>query len=169
MDTTTLLIIIFIAAVFLIIAAVLIIKKMKGSIEIIPEKYQYSPGETIKGKVILKLKKPVNSFGLKVGLVGRRTSTSFVNGKSQRRTVNVFDFRQPIAKAENYSASEHSYDFSLKIPKQISARPEVGGIVGDVMKAAEFFGAGSMVKWYLTSNLDCEGLDISRELQINIA
>ncbi|MCK4491033.1 MAG: hypothetical protein KAU03_00310, partial [Candidatus Altiarchaeales archaeon] len=48
----------------------------KGDIEISLEKYNFSPGDTIKGKVSLKLKKPVNAKQLRLVFVGEKTTSS---------------------------------------------------------------------------------------------
>lgn len=52
-----LLVVVFFVALF-------ILRKMKGSIELIPEKYNYNEGEVIKGKIVLKLKKSVEKGAL---------------------------------------------------------------------------------------------------------
>src|SRR3989344_1559203 len=114
-----------ISAIVIFFIAYAIATKMKGSIEIIPEKYSYSPGEEVKGKVILKLKKPIEADELTIGLLGQ-TKTKINN---ETRTEDVFSFSQPIEKKKNYSPSEYSYDFSIKIPEDVepSNNPVISG------------------------------------------
>ena len=56
----------------------------RGKFEITLEKFNYSPGETIKGKISFDLKKPTKAKGLKVALIGERITTSRQRGSSGR-------------------------------------------------------------------------------------
>jgi hypothetical protein len=159
-------VIILLVAVF--VSCILwILKKRKGSIEIIPEKHDYISREYIKGKVILKLKKPVKSKKLIMGLKCERSETTY-SGK-ERRTENyaIFEFNQPLDEEKEYAPGEYSYDFSIKVPGNFSK--EVEGVAGTLVKSIQVLSAKDyLLKWYLYAELQCEGVDLSKEVQINV-
>jgi len=157
-------------AILIIFAIAMILKKMKGSIEIIPDKYSYSPGETINGKLILKIKKPVQATNLIVGLKCEKNEQNYSSNSNRAQSENssVFDFNQPLDGKKDYTPSEYTYNFSIKIPQNVSAN--VGGMVGNLVKSAQILmGKNSSFKWYLYSELKCSGINLSKKIQINVA
>lgn len=168
MNLIAIIIISLIALVLLLIIIGIVARRMKGSIEIIPEKYSYSPGETIKGKVELKLKKPIESDSLNIGLIGQMKTKSYSGGKTRNRVENIFNFSQPLESRKNYSPSEYTYNFSIKIPSNVLS--QANGTLGAIIKSAQLLtGNISSIKWHLISELKCKGFDISKKIQINIA
>jgi hypothetical protein len=155
--------------VFLFIIISFVLKRMKGSIEIVPEKYSYTAGEKINGKLILKLKKPVKSDKLIIGLVCKRTQRTYSKNSSdnQYREDTLFDFSQPLDGKKEYSPLEYPYDFSIVIPLNVSQKLE--GISNTLFKSAQILtGQNSMTKWYLYAELQCDGVNLSKNVQINI-
>ena len=66
-------------------------------ITLVLERFNYKPGEVIKGSVKLNLKKPTNARKLEVGLFGeRKERTRGHDGRTTVRTVNIFDFKVPL-------------------------------------------------------------------------
>ena len=158
----------------------------KGSIEIQLEKYNFSPGETINGTVVLKLKKPIEAKGLTIRFVGEQTTKTMTRGTNRRignqgqmepgfshqntSKRKIFDFSQPLDNAKSYSIGEQSYKFEIKIPQDLVGRmPE--GTLGNIVKAATILsGNRNMVKWFLIAELDVPwSLDVRERVQINIA
>jgi len=145
----------------------------KGKIEIQITKFNFSPGETIEGNVILALDKPMNAKGVTIELTGTRKSSSLnvSKGKRSSRTDTVFSFKQPLDGEKEYPASELNYKFQIKIPNDVSTQPAFGGdIAGTLIKSAQILtGTNSRVDWYLTARLDIPWkIDVSKRLQINI-
>ncbi len=167
----SILVIIVLSIIGLVIAFVIfmaIASRMKGKIEIIPDKYNYSPGEEIKGRVILKLKKPVEANKLTIGLVGHREEKVYRNGKNGTETRTVFSFYQPLDGKKDYPASEQTYEFSMKVPSDIQKKTE--GALGTVLNTLSSIGMGpNPIRWYLTADLDCKGIDLFKKVQVNIA
>ena len=163
-----LLVFIGIFVAIMVIAIILsVISKMKGKIEITPEKYSYSSGETIKGKITFKLKKPVEASELNIRLLGERIDNDHSNKESSSKST-IFDFTQPIDGKKVYSASEQVYDFSIKTPKNIVTN--IKGITGTLVKSAMILSSKStMVKWYLIATLEAKGVNVTKSIQINIA
>ena len=154
----------------LILLSLFILKRMKGSLEIIPESYQYTPGDTIKGKLALKLKKSVSSSGLVMGLrcERRQESASGPSGRSQSHVSVLFDFNQPLEGKKEYAPSEYTYDFSLKIPSNVSQ--QIDGVAGTLVKSLQALtGQSGYVKWYLYAELQCTGVNLSKKVSLNIA
>lgn len=155
-------------AIFVIVS--LILRWRKGSIKIIPEKYNYSYGEDIKGKVILKLKKPVSSEKLLVGLMCEKHERSYSSKTktSNREDYVLFDFKYPLEEKKEYAPGEYSYDFLIKGPNNFSK--QIDGVAGTLVKSVQaLMGRDYSLKWHLFSQLKCKGVDLSKKVQINVA
>jgi len=144
----------------------------KKEIEITLEKFNFSIGETVRGKIFLKLKKPTRAKALKVGLIGERltknTRIQGTNVSSQQKKEYVFNFEMPLDGEKEYSQGE--YNFEIKIPTNLS-QTLPGGLAGDVLKTIQTLaGNQSNVYWYIIAKLDIPmGIDVSNKIQINIA
>ena len=148
----------------------------KGKIEIQLEKYNFCFGDTIKGKVILKMKQPVEAKGLRIALKGERKDTSysgdFGSGRAgmgqSTRTVNIFELKLPLDREKTYSG-ESEHPFEIKIPKNIIP-PKPKGVAGDVLSAVQLLsGRQTSIKWFLDASLDIPGgMDISKKVNVNI-
>ena len=144
----------------------------KGKIEVILEKYNFSPGESIKGRISLKLKKPIEAKALKVGLVGEKATTEF--GKTSGRGMSTsqskthfYDFEMPLDGKKEYLEGE--YNFEIKIPANV-LQSQPGGTVGDVIKGIQLLsGKDVRISWHVIAKLDIpSGLDVSKKVQVNI-
>lgn len=168
-----------VAAIVVILIVFWILRKKKGSIEIIPEKYSYSSDETINGKLILKLKESIKSESLIVGLRCEQTNKSSTAGKVKSSKYSLFDFNQPVENTKenlpneyNYNSkknlpNEYNYNFSIKIPRNVSR--QLDGATGSLVKTAQILmGKDTSLKWYLYAELKCEGFNIYKSVQINI-
>ncbi len=146
------------------------------------EKYDYKPGEKIKGKIKLNLKKSVHARELRVRLYAyKRTKNTGGaigaiggNSKNKNSRQKVYDYKQPVDGDKDYQKEE--YDFELKIPSDIagkSGKPsgEMGEKAQAAMKAISMLsGYSARVDWYLTAQLDVPaGLDIKKKQQIVIS
>ena len=145
----------------------------KGKITLTLEKYQFAPGEEMKGHIVLELKKSVQASGLVVQLVGTRRMV-MNNDRNNIRHETIFDFSMPIDGAKEYPAGQAlNYDFSLKIPDTI-----LQNILGDTTAQIGITGAGGIrlgasfssqrVDWQVIVRLDSPGFDITRKVQVSI-
>ena len=154
--------------VVLVVVTIVILRKRKGSIELIPEKYNYNLGEKINGKIILKLKKPADNGKLIIGLKCEKSETNYSNGKKSSSDYILFDFKFPLENKKDYLPGEYPYDFSIEIPKNYSK--DVGPIAGNIIKSINFLrGRESSLKWHLYSELNCSGVDLSKRIEINVS
>lgn len=141
-------------------------------IEIVLDKLNFSQGDVIKGRVILKLKNPTSAKALKVGIFGERktTTTTNVNGRMTTNTnfVKVFEFEMPLDGEKDYSQGE--YNFEMKVPGNITQPSMPGGAAGDVIKTIQVLaGRESDVRWYVMAKLDIPmKFDVINKVQINI-
>jgi hypothetical protein len=156
----------------------------KGRVEVFLEKYNYQPGETISGKINLKLKKPIHARGLKVGLIGEQTVTTrsgggILAGGTSRETrtekSQIYHFEIPLDDEKDYHEGE--YAFQIKIPEdpknvalgQVNL-PE--GTVGTVLKTIQAFSGTSQsvsISWHVRAYLDIpRGLDVSKKVSVTI-
>jgi hypothetical protein len=156
----------------------------KGKIEIKLEKLNFSFGDTIKGTVLMQLKKPIKAKGVSISLVGEQkttginssgmsfgTSVSFGSSSSKNTTKieRIFDFKMPLDVEKEYGTQPYEYAFEIKVPMIGQSSPPQG-FVGDFAKAMSFLSTKrSVVTWYLETGLDIPmGFDVSKKIQINI-
>jgi len=146
----------------------------KGKIDIQIQKFNFSPGETIDGSVILKLNKPVKAKAVSIELIGIRKDSrmNLSKGRSSSSSDIIFSFKQPLDGEKEYPASEVSYKFQIKIPANILTQPAFGeGIAGTLIKSAQILsGVNSRIDWHLIASLEIPWkIDVSKKLQVNIA
>jgi hypothetical protein len=140
----------------------------KKEIEVTLDGYNYSPGETVTGKVAVNLKKPVEARQLKVSLIGIGKRTSLGMNVSSRQTSQIFDFKMPLDGEKTYTSGE--YSFKIKIPANMLQSPP-DGIVGKAIKTMQILsGSWTNISWYIQAALDRPGKpDVSsKKVQINI-
>lgn len=129
----------------------------KKEIEVALDKYGYTPGETITGKVELKLKNPTEARQLRIELIGERATTKMGRGGVSRGKGHIYSFKMPLDGERTYSGGE--YNFQIKIPANILQTVSIpGGAVGEVVKAVEFLsGAYTRISWFVRAVLDRPG------------
>lgn len=150
----------------------------EGSIEIILPKPNYTSGETIKGKVVLKLNEPKKARELRVELIAEQKRTRAAYSRRGVRTttevVRIYGFKLPLKGEGVFSSSE--YDFELQVPKLGEAqKPTEGqrpteGVFGAIALAAQALGLGAApVYWYVQATLDMPlAFDITKRIQISV-
>ena len=145
----------------------------KGKMDIKIHKFNYTPGETITGTVMMNLKKPLEGRGVYIRLLGTEQITEGYGKNRRTRTITIFNFKQPLDGEKTYTSSPLMYDFEIMIPEDIFHKPqspELEGVLGTALKAAEFLSKKrSTIRWHLIANLDVPGFDLKKKLQINIA
>ncbi len=146
----------------------------KGKIEMKLERFSFHPGETIKGEISYKLKKPTKAREITIRLIGEERQTnrrvrSEGGVQTETRKVKFFDLKIPLDGEKEYS--EGQYDFKVPIPKGLydpGKRPE--GMIGDILGALETMsGSRRDLEWTLIANLDIPmGFDLSKKQKIVI-
>jgi len=146
----------------------------KGKIEITLEKYNFSSGETIRGKISLHLDKSVKAKAVKAGLNGqKRIYSTEVNQSGHMQTdsqfVDVFNFGMPLDGEKEYPAGDYEYNFEIKVPTDADIS---GGMTTNVLNTVETVYSGSKMSkiyWWVFAKLDIPmGLDVSKRVQVNI-
>jgi len=127
------------------------------------EKYDYKPGDSIKGTVKLQLKKPMNARKLEVGFIGRKIQQqgggiTIGGGAKNTRSTNystIFDFTMPLDGEKEYQ--EGTYPFEIKIPSNI-LQSEPQSLQGNAATAVNVLralgGVSSRVEWIVVARLD---------------
>jgi hypothetical protein len=156
----------------------MIFEFLKGKIDVLIEKYNFSPGEMIKGRVILELKKPILAKELRIGLFGLKITTRQITSSkgtptTQTKTEFIYRFEMPLDKEKAYLKGD--YPFEIKIPENILQIPKKvpEGILGTLLKTAEIAstiaGVSSRIEWYLEATLAIpKGFDMKKKVKINI-
>ncbi len=100
---------------------------LRGKIDVILVKFRFSPGETIKGKILIDLKKPIKAKQLKIGFYGVKIFTERVqtqNGiETRTRREFIHKFEMPLDDEKEYLKGE--YPFEIKIPENIQQNPKL--------------------------------------------
>jgi len=142
----------------------------EGSIDIVLEKTNFSAGDRVKGKVILKLNKPKKAKELRIELWAERKSKSVVIGKGTKTkttTEILHKYTAALGGEKDYDSGE--YEFEIKLPNiEKPEKPE--GALGAVADVAKFMGVGpGQMKWQLKASLNLSmGFDITKKIQLNV-
>ena len=146
----------------------------KDKITLILEKYDYKPGDKIKGTVKLNLKKPTKARKLELSFIGTKTDKQTgigigpaTSNTQQTKIVKVYDFTLPLDGEKNYQ--EEEYSFEIKIPEDIlQTAQKLDGKIGTAITALRTIsGVYSRVDWYVKSELDVPmGLDVKKTQKI---
>jgi hypothetical protein len=151
---------------------------LRGKLEILLEKFNFSPGEIIKGKVFLELKKPILAKQLKIELAGLKITTRQITSPKGTPTTQttkefIFHFEMPLDGEKEYLKGE--YPFEIKIPENVLQAPQKvpEGILATLLKTAEIAstiaGVSSRIEWYLEATLAIpKGFDMKKKVKINI-
>lgn len=135
------------------------------------EKYEYKPGETIRGTVKLQLKKPMNAQRLDIGFIGRKIQqqSGYRSGSYQKSTEKstVYDFHIPLSGDQEYK--DGLFPFEIKIPENILQ--EESSLQGNMATAVNMLkaisGVSSRVEWMVVARLDLPmKVDISASQKI---
>jgi len=131
-------------------------------IELVLDRQDYRPGDTMKGQLRLTLGKPKKARGLRVQFYGEATQGS---GK-HRHTRRVYGQTVRLGGEQEYPAGTATYDFEFRLPV-LANTMSGGGVVGSVFNfLADSF---SNTKWYVDASLDVPmALDINKKMRINL-
>jgi len=137
-------------------------------------KSNFKPGETIKGRLNLKLKKPIQARQLRVSFYGIQSSTQTGIGLAPANTQRgssenyVYKFDMPLDGEKEYLKGE--YNFEIAMPEDINKRGATpGGALGTALQAAQLLsGTISRTQWYVEATLDIpKGIDVKKRVQVN--
>jgi len=141
------------------------------------EKYNFKPGEMIKGNIKLNLKKPVKGRKMEVSFIGsRREQHRDSRGRTQTKHVRVFSFTQPLGGEKDYQ--NESFDFEIKIPSDVIQQTrtqhegQLDGTLGKVVAIGSAL-AGQRVypiEWAVRADLDIPmKFDVNKSQKIIIS
>ena len=143
-------------------------------ITLILEKYDYKPGEKIKGVVKLNLKKSTTARKLEVGLFGERKERyRGHDGKTYTKNVIIYDFKIPISPQGEYLTGD--YPFEINIPANIlsfDSHKNLSGNLGAITDVLSTLGGHKIypIEWFVRSQLDIPMMfDVKKEQKIVIS
>lgn len=153
-----------------------------GKIEVSIPKKNYSPGEEIKGNLLLTLKKPARARGvfIKIFAEQRFREVQSQGGKQSTSDVMrvVYTFQEALDSEREYEVTSTpvSYPFTLLVPGSAnSATAEPSLPFGNLQISMGGFslgpGAGPIgpAQWYLEGFLDVPlAVDVKAKLALNI-
>lgn len=142
------------------------------------DKYQYKPGDEIKGSVGLKLQKPMRARKLYVSLLGKvKTTHRDSKGNMHTEDITIYDFTIPLDGENDYL--NELYPFKIKIQSDIlemhSSSSQINqilqeklGTLGVILGKMATMGQGP-VRWMIHAQLDLPmKLDVHKSQDIVI-
>ncbi len=151
-----------------------------GKIDISLEKFNFLPGETIKGRVSFELKKPTLAKKLRVTLNGVRITTYLekrLNRPPTRQTRKDFIHRFELVLDGEKEYLKGEYPFEIKIPANVLTMPSkpteaTEGVLGTMFKTFEMLKAKSSIsriEWYLEAAIELPAaFDIKKRVDITV-
>jgi hypothetical protein len=130
----------------------------KKQINIVLEKFNFSSGETVRGKITLNLDKMMHAKQLRVALIGERISTRIERKPDGRmhpyeEKTCIYNFQMPLDGEKDYLKGK--YTFEIKIPTNFSQNIPLEGQIGSILKTIQSLStAGGRISWYVQANLD---------------
>jgi len=124
------------------------------------EKYNFAPGDIIKGTINLNLKKPIKARKMQVSFIGQRKERYRDNDGTNYRTVDVFNFSMPLGQEKEYH--KESFNFEIKIPQDVLQQcrapntPELEGTLGKVVAVGSALSGNRYypIEWMVRAQLD---------------
>ncbi|MCR4368322.1 MAG: sporulation protein [archaeon] len=144
-----------------------------GKIELEIPKLSYVGGETIEGKVKLKVNNPIRAKGVRVVLTATEeyNSRDRKTGRIEKNTRTIFNFEKELDTEREYSG-ESEYDFSLDLPDGATNYPSPDeGALGAAFNVLNMVsGVMRRIKWTIRAKLDIPmGLDVGKTVQISVS
>lgn len=138
-----------------------------GEIEIVLDRKEYSPGETIRGKLLFRLESPVRARGVKLALFGERKEMhKHYTGKyasSHPVFVRVFHEKQVIKPRKSFKDGDE-VQFAFKLPSGALFDVKKRGVLADIFASLE-----PKTEWYISATLDIPlAFDISSKTRVNV-
>lgn len=142
------------------------------------ERFDFKPGDIIRGTVYLSLDKPTKSRKLAVSLLGKmRSSHRDSDGDIHSQDQTVYDFTLPLDGEREYRDGQ--YIFEIKIPSDILQMNQAGQLLQSSMEE-KLGGLGSIlgkvmtgqrpVRWMVQAYLDIPmKLDVKKSQDIVIS
>ncbi len=143
------------------------------------DKYQYKPGDIIKGSVGLNLRKPTRARKLVVSLLGKvKTTHRDSKGHMQTEDIVVYDFTIPLDGENDYLSEMYKFDIKIQsdLLQMHSSNQQIqqilqaklgtfGAILGQIVT-----GGQSPVRWMIHAQLDIPmKLDVHKSQDIVIS
>ncbi len=157
--------------IVLVIAAVgvyYLLRFLRGTIRLTLPQTSFSPGETIRGRMELETKKPIEGKRLLVRLIGTRV-TRYRSGKNQRtRSEEIYRDEVVIEPERSYHAGEKlERDFEIHIP-DASQSDGAGAALGKALATGLelISGARTRTRWKVEARLEAKGVDLAKSKRV---
>ncbi len=149
--------------------------RLKGKVQVVLERDQYRPGETITGGVYLKSRRPIAIEKIVVSVAAtQRTPRRRRRRRRSYRTVEIFRADFELQVEGEYAAGEmHSFEFTLVAPDPDNL--DTGGAVETaihvVRNTALGMAAGTFdgpVRWSVRARIHASGIDLHGKIPLEI-
>jgi hypothetical protein len=143
-----------------------------GKVSISLLKTVFAPNEKITGKMIVELKKVIQTSNAKVTLQGEVNRTEFRNGSRYSKIEVFFQTSETIVVQPTYPIGKTEIDFAITIPVDILKKGKFdASSLGQIGSAINFIQSVALPKpkWYLIASItNSENITLSTKQRIEI-
>ncbi len=164
------LIIAIVGAIVIGVGVFFLLRFLRGNIKVHLTVKSFNPGDEIKGKFDLHVKKPIHGKRLLVSLIGTQHVRSTRKNESRTRSDEVFRQETVLETDEDYRAGfMQTYDFKIPIPEA----GKIGEIDNPLAKTLVAFGKMAnrgriKMSWKVEARLEAKGIDLVGSKKVNV-
>ena len=138
-----------------------------GEVELVLAKTDYKQGDSIEGRVNLRMKQSVKARGMLARFWAQRTEH---RGKHSYVKI-LFEQSVPLDGEKEYSlGTTKYYTFAFTIPTSLLKSPSEGGGVFNGIKNFFINSQNNSITWFVEAKLDVPmAFDVSKKIQIRVS
>jgi len=152
------------------VIAYYIARFMRGSVKLSLPHTAFNPGDSITGSLDLQTKKAIEANKLVVGLIGVQVTKAYEDGKTRRRSREIYRDETLLEEAKTYPAGYSArYDFELTAPNT-NAPEFMSSPLGQTLSAALrlLSNRHTYLDWKVQARLDAKGIDLGASTPVTI-
>ncbi len=153
------------------IAVYHVMRYLRGSIKLFLSRTAFSAGESITGYFDLVTKKAIQGNQLLVTLIGTQVTRQYHNGRTVRRSQEIYRDERIIEQSRSYPAGYSArYDFDMTAPQVGPQNAEASSPMGRALVTAlrAMNHTQDYFEWKLEARLDAEGVDLANAKRVSI-
>lgn len=164
------LIIAIVVAVAIGVGVFFLLRFLRGTIKVHLSVKSFNPGDEIKGKFDLHVKKPIQGKRLVVSLIGTQHVRSNRKNESTTRTEEVFRQETVLEAEKDYRAGfMQTYDFKIPIPEAGKIGEIDNPLAKTMISLASMANRGRVeMRWKVEARLEAKGIDLVGSKKVNV-
>jgi hypothetical protein len=164
------LIVAIVGAIIIGVGVYFLLRFLRGTIKVHLTQTAFNPGEVIKGKFDLHVKKPIHGKRLVASLIGTQHVRSNRKNESSTRTDEVFRQETVLESDKDYRAGViQSYDFTIPIP-DAGKNADIDHPLAKTLVSLASMANRSRIemRWKVEARLEAKGIDLVGSKKVNV-